>query len=325
MLGGAPLAGAPLAGAPASNTDHEAGITVDVSITVPDPGATRTHNAAITVDVDLSTTVSAGQTQITLRVAPVPSATGTVLPPKLTLTERPASLLDSICSNWTSTEDLAGLCATELDAEIVQQMLDTAVEWLNDLTCNQYGGSCLYDLRVSNHCHHGGGHCGSNYCDWDRIDLTRYLPSPVTTIAEVQVNGEVVPSTDYRLDDRRWFVPIREGALIPWPTQDMQQTIGETGTWKITAYAGQEPPRPLVLAAQELACQLIRKWETGDCDLPDNTTSVTRDGVTISLQARQEGRIGLPTVDAVLDTYPCRKKRRMPDPGGRRSTSIRIP
>ena len=293
-------------------------VTTDVGLSA---AAARTFGAGFSITTDVGMSAVSGQPYISLDLAPGPVHNAVVHPPSLTYTERPASVLDSICSNWITTDDL--ICDTNLSAEVVQNLLDTSVEWLNDMTCNQFGGSCLYDLRVTTMCHHGGGACGSR-CDWDRIDLTRYLPSPVTSIAEVRVNGAVVPSTDYRLDDRRWLVPIRDGLLTPWPRQDMQLADGEDGTWKITAYAGQEPPRPLQLAATELTCQLIRRWETGVCDLPDNTTSVTRDGVTISMQARQEGKIGLPTVDSVVELYGCSKKRRLADVTGRRATSLRI-
>ena len=295
-----------------------AAITAEASIGV---AGQRIFGASATISAEVDISASPGQPYISLDLAPGPEWTATTYPLSLSYTERPASVLDSICSNWISVDDL--ICTTDLDAAVVQELIDTSVEWLNDMTCNQYGGSCLYDLRVTTMCNHGPGACGSR-CDWDRIDLTRYLPSPVTSIAEVRVNGEVVPTDEYRLDDRRWFVPIREGGLIPWPRQDMQLADGEDGTWKITAYAGQEPPRPLQLAAVELTCQLIRRWETGVCDLPDNTTSVTRDGVTISMQARQEGKIGLPTVDSVVELYGCRKKRRISDVTGRRATSLRI-
>jgi len=300
-----------------------AGITItgDVTLAAAKPNVTYATGAAIAATVGIGF-AGAGSPSITLKVAPGPIGTTIVYPPKLSITERPVSVIDSMCSNWITTDEL--VCdISGLDIAVTQNLLDTAVEWLNDATCNQFGGSCLYDLRVTTNCNHGPQSCG-NRCDWDRIDLTRFLPSPVTSIAAVEVDGVSVTDADYRLDDRRWFVPTRGGSLVPWPTQNMNETIDQPNTWKITAYAGQEPPRPMKLAAQELTCQLVRRWATGDCDLPDNTTSVSRDGVTISMQTRQDGKIGLPTVDAVIELYGCNKRRRVADPSGRRSTSLRI-
>jgi len=44
-----------------------------------------------------------------------------------------------------------------------------------------------------------------------------------------------------------------------------------------------------------------------DCDLPDNATSVSRGGVTVSLAARQEGKVGVQAIDMMLERYGCPK------------------
>lgn len=279
-------------------------------------------SGAISTSVEVAHYDEPPQASITLSVANRVAASATVFTPRLVVTERPVVVIDNMCSNWITTDDLT-YDVSGLDANTVQELLETAVEWLNDATCSQFAGSCLYEVRLSPRCQHGPGIC-SDQCDWDRIDLTKFVPAPVTSLVQVSIAGEVVPEDDYRLDNRRYLVPTTGGQLVPWPSQDMNKATDTEGTWKVQLYAGTEPPRPLIHAAKELTAQLLRRFETGDCDLPDNTTSVTRDGVTISMQTRQEGKIGLPTVDHAIEQYGCKQRRRMADPSGRRARIARI-
>lgn len=156
-------------------------------------------------------------------------------------------------------------------------------------------------------------------CAVQQLDLYSLTWGPVTSIVSVKrhdgVTETVVPTTDYALVGGRYLRPYRGGLLGPiWPPQDLQVPYGSplNPTWQITLRHGVQPPPSVLLAAQDLYCQLAAYSVGAPCDLPANAVSVTRENVTIRLE---QGMRAIPTVRMALDTYPMQRKRsRLVDP-----------
>lgn len=83
----------------------------------------------------------------------------------------------------------------------------------------------------------------------------------------------------------------------------------------ITYSYGSPPPKELAWAIEVLAKEIVLAMTNpDDCRLPDRTTSVTRQGVTLSLlthdQFIEKGLTGIPEVDTALRVFnPSKAKR----------------
>ncbi len=220
--------------------------------------------------------------------------------------------LNELCEDWITSADLTCDLTGVLPTQI-QTAIDAAVEWLDDLTCGDYHGVCTTEIRPHTDCRHSYScGCGSR---WEKIDLLKWVNGPIVEVSEVTVDGDPVDPNFYTLINSRWLTALTvdgtDSPLLPWPYQNFQRVTGE-GVWTITVDHGTGPPAPLRMAAAELACQLLHRMLGRECDLPDNATSISRQGVTVSLQSRAEGKIGLQTVDAVVELYGCHGKRGRP-------------
>lgn len=139
------------------------------------------------------------------------------------------------------------------------------------------------------------------------------LPAPVYRIVQVKVDGDVLPTGSYRLDDARRLVRL-DGE--DWPRcNDLNLDDDQEGTWSVTAEYGQEVPESGSWAVGELACQLIRARNGEDCMLPPNVTQLVRQGVTITMpnvvELLRDGMTALYLVNTFIKTYnPHRLTRR---------------
>lgn len=190
-------------------------------------------------------------------------------------------------------------------AQLLLRAQAAASQALWDLTCRQYR-VCLEEIYPCPVCP-----CGDTCvkgCRFAKIDLFPFFGRKVLEIDEIIVDGVAIPEVDYRLDANRYLVPHRDLALWPWPEQDINLPPGDPGTWQVRAYVGEPPPELLLLAAEDMACQLVARCLSQPCDIPDNAVSVTREGVTIRLET---GLMALPTVKQALEVYgECKKRRR---------------
>lgn len=158
-------------------------------------------------------------------------------------------------------------------------------KWLN-IACGSCAGSCS---------------C-SSVCEL-------VLPGRVESIDEVMVDGAVVAPANYRVDNHRFLVA--QGDYC-WPTcQDMSAPAGSEGTWSVTYLRGRPVPAAGTWAAGLLACELVKACTpgmSGECALPANVKSVTREGVAIDFEQVRvalegnKGRTGIPEVDLWLQT-----------------------
>ena len=164
-------------------------------------------------------------------------------------------------------------------------------QWIN-VSCNSCGDSCSCP----------------NVCEIA-------LPGPVDSITEIRVDGQVLPPSAYRIDNRRYLValerpvldeegnPTGESERFCWPTcQDMTAPATEPNTWEVTYLRGLPIPEAGRRALAELACELcLACLNDSSCRLPKRVTTITRDGVTMALLDPQtfisEGLTGLYGVD----------------------------
>lgn len=142
--------------------------------------------------------------------------------------------------------------------------------------------------------------------DWSvESDQTLELPGPAVSVQSVEINGVTVDPTLYRLDGR-WLVR-QDGQF--WPrTQNMIAALGQQDTWAVHYTRGQPVSDFGVYATAMLICYFAKRVLAGlTCDLPYNTTSVSRGGVAIArdkndAQGRASGKNSpVPAVDQWLE------------------------
>lgn len=146
---------------------------------------------------------------------------------------------------------------------------------------------------------------------------------PVVSINYVMVDGAVVPSSQYRIDDYRYLLRLPDPAdptnFNPgWPTSnraDLPNTA--KGTFEVSFAYGKTPPEMGKRAAIALACEMAIGCSpgTGNCRLPERVTSIVRDGMSAVMLDPEsffkEGKLGLWQTDVFLMTYnPSHIKRR---------------
>jgi hypothetical protein len=124
------------------------------------------------------------------------------------------------------------------------------------------------------------------------------------TVTEVKVDGVVIAPTAYRVQNGTELVRLDGGT---WPVcQDMALADTEVGTFSVRVQLGAPVDGLGAYAAGVLACEYAKAC-TGDkkCRLPNNVTSVTRQGVTMDLSstAFPDGLTGIREVDLVIQRY----------------------
>jgi hypothetical protein len=121
--------------------------------------------------------------------------------------------------------------------------------------------------------------CGSGCCCRPRCQIM--LDGPVASIEEVLVHGEVVPSTEYRVDVQEgayWLVKMSDGC---WPTcQDMDELANGAHAFAVTYTRGVAVPLSVLWATAMLACEMGKAIVGAACALPQRLSSLTRQGVT---------------------------------------------
>lgn len=154
--------------------------------------------------------------------------------------------------------------------------------------------------------------CGPACCCKPACEVQ--LEGPVASVAEVVVDGEVVPSSAYRVDmvGGEWWLVRTDGHC--WPNcQNLNANTGE-GVFEVTYGKGIAIPDALQQATGILACEFA-KAAVGDstCRLPGRLASLTRQGVTLEIDPPGNDEIGYITgielVDQVIaNLNPSRRK-----------------
>lgn len=153
-------------------------------------------------------------------------------------------------------------------------------------------------------CGDGGPGCCS--CD---PHCQVYLPGPVHSIISVKVDGAMLPVTgsdgtfNYFVLDQRWL--IRTDTTACWPLcSDQNLPPGSPDAFEVTYYRGRTPPSVLATAAGIYACEYAKACTGALCRLPSRVTSISRQGVSISMvdfnEVLKHGLTGVWEVDQMI-------------------------
>lgn len=154
-----------------------------------------------------------------------------------------------------------------------------------------------------------GGVWSNAYC-CDSFSVTENqktlkLPPPVGRVDEVKVDGAVVDPVNYRIDNGNLLVWQTAGDA-PWPTsQDLSLADTEPGTFAIT-YLNAHPVDGNGAYAVGILAQEFAKACTGrSCKLPENVTSIVRQGITMEVVSGSfpGGETGLRAVDTFIGLW----------------------
>jgi hypothetical protein len=120
----------------------------------------------------------------------------------------------------------------------------------------------------------------------------------------VTVGDEIIPVDSWRVDNAQWLVRT-DGEC--WPDcQDFNTDAGDT-FFQVIYMKGQPVPGPLLRAAGELACEWAKNCVGAPCRLPQRVTSISRQGVSVSLVdvdvLLERGLTGVTTVDQVIRQF----------------------
>lgn len=172
--------------------------------------------------------------------------------------------------------------------------------------------------------------CGApGGCCTCRAQCQVWLQPPVSGIVEVRFasSGVVDPAT-YRVDNWQWLVRqgpavTGSGATDCWPTCNdynfpVQGSMAPTddSAWEVTYLWGLPVPGVLQRAAGTYACEYAKSCLGQPCALPQRVTSISRQGVSVTLadvdQLLQNGLTGIVTVDSIIQRFnPYRLSSRM--------------
>jgi hypothetical protein len=138
--------------------------------------------------------------------------------------------------------------------------------------------------------------CGTSEC-------AIVLAGPVASVAQVLVDGEVVPASAYRVDvSQGEYLLVRIDGEC-WPVcQRISAAPGEAGSFEVSYGQGRTLPEALTIATALLACEYAKFLEGGACKLPTKMTRLSRQGVDVEVELPDalDGTTGIRQVDAVI-------------------------
>jgi hypothetical protein len=138
-------------------------------------------------------------------------------------------------------------------------------------------------------------------------DCQVYLPGPVHSIVSVQVGGESLVvtggSSEVFVLDQQWLVRVDTDAC--WPEcGDQNKPPGDVDAFEVVYLRGLPIPDALANAYAALACEYAKACLGLPCRLPSRVSSISRQGVTISMvdvaELLRNGLTGLWEVDQVI-------------------------
>jgi hypothetical protein len=110
------------------------------------------------------------------------------------------------------------------------------------------------------------------------------IGAPVVEVTEVTIDGVALDPSAYRLDrDERGPVLVRtDGDCFP-ECQSMDVAPDEVGAFTVTYVPGAALPADGPLITGMLACQLAKACAGGDCVLPQQLQSLSRNGMEVQV------------------------------------------
>lgn len=142
------------------------------------------------------------------------------------------------------------------------------------------------------------------------------LPGPVARVDEVMIDGVVLDPSAYRLDSYRGTPVLVRTDGDCWPDcQDVGLANDAVGAFAITYARGVDVPRAGQIAAGLLACEFAKACAGGDCKLPEQLVSLSRNGVEVQVadptQLLEVGLTGVEQVDLWIKAVnPHRRAQR---------------
>lgn len=254
------------------------------------------------------------------------------------------------CQPWITAQDVLDCCdGATSDTSLLEDAALAASEVLYQLSGRQFAGVCEQTVRpCANDCGcwpssslfpglspgapqfpvglwgwwGGGWGWGASGCGCGCLSQALLPGYPVVEITEVKIDGVVLDSDEYRLDEFRWLTRMADADGDPqyWPScQRLDLPDTEEGTWSASYSFGMVPPTIGAKAASQLACEILGACGGGECALPQGTIQVTRAGITVLKEpflvwGRRNGNwaTGLSLVDVFLSAYNPRGLRRRP-------------
>lgn len=147
-------------------------------------------------------------------------------------------------------------------------------------------------------------HCGTCFGNCGHPLGSIVLPGPIGGIVEVKIDGLILPSTAYRVDNGAYLVR-QDGGV--WPsTQNLTRDDSQEGTWSVAYYRGAMPDALTNRAAGVLAFEYVKACRNAStCRLPSGVTSITRQGVSMEIQTGmfEGGYTGISDVDTVIRIF----------------------
>lgn len=228
----------------------------------------------------------------------------------------------SPCGTWVTGADITTLCPS-ITGDMADDAAQMSTEILFELSGQRFPGTCQDTLRPCRTPCSCAGATGfysmslnrtadgwqQSRCDCPmqcgcgrlaQIDLGVY---PLVGIEQVTVDGVILDPSAYTVHDWRWLVRLDGDS---WPScQDLSMDSTEVGTFEVVVNYGQSPPEVGRKAAQRLGCELGRGWLGEACAIPANATSITRQGMSITMLRPEDRNMftGIPFVDLFLRAY----------------------
>lgn len=210
---------------------------------------------------------------------------------------------DAPCDSFATAEDILAVdaCITGdescPDYDLIDAALEEATQLLYLLSGRQIYGICTdtvrptRDLKCPKPMSVFGWRLGT--CDECCTVSSIKLAGPVVSIDAVLIDGEELPVSGYSLMDGDRLVRMRdaEQKRQRWPRcQMLDLPPTEVGTFAITYTHGKAVDSITKRATVDMAIELIKlsRNETSRLRLPSNTTAVTRQGVSLSMQNRTD-------------------------------------
>ena len=131
--------------------------------------------------------------------------------------------------------------------------------------------------------------------------------SPIVSVSEVTVDGQIVPFSDFWISNNTSLV---RRDRKPWLLSDLSEV-------SVTYSFGSPPPAMGVRAAIRLANELIwSEKEPENCSLPERVTSVQRQGISYTVLDPQpyisEGKTGIYEIDLFIHSANPIKAKKKP-------------
>ena len=155
------------------------------------------------------------------------------------------------------------------DVALLDRIIAQVSSMMSHWSGFRYGGCST--VRPLDPC----GTCRTGCCaSGDCINL-----HDASAVTEVRMLGAVVDPSQYHFDAVQQTLcavpPMR------WPSRDPR--FDAVGALEVDIAIGEEPDAWALAVAAEIACELIASCKGKECRLPRNATTVTRQGVTITL------------------------------------------